>query len=358
MTLNTLRHKLLAAAAAALLATSAHAADDWKWWPFAVQDLSSGEPVMIDYVPRTDPPSQKWHICVLVPHLKDTYWVGTNAGAVKEAQRQGVQMTMLSAGGYTELNKQLAQFDDCVALGVDAIVIGAISEGALRGKIEEAAAKGIKLVGFVNPITESPVDGAIFADYDMASEVAGTALLEKWKAEGRDSAKVVNFAGVAGSGWAEAAASGWENAFEGTFVEILEHKFGETGKSAQLKLVEDTIQTYDDVDGFVGVAVMAEVAPDVLEETGLAGEVDIVPFYMTEGVMEGIKKGIITGAADGPKVVVSSIAIDMAIRALEGEKLPSRLRQVPGWIDKDFIENEDMSPYSPPQDWDIIFNVE
>ena len=130
-------NRFFAAATAALLATSAQAGDGWKWWPFQLQDLSSGEPVMNDYVPRTEPPSQKWHICVLVPHLKDTYWVGTNVGAVKEARRQGVQMTMFSAGGYTELNKQLAQFDDCVALGVDAIVIGAISERALSGKIEE-----------------------------------------------------------------------------------------------------------------------------------------------------------------------------------------------------------------------------
>lgn len=350
--------KIIAVAGAAALFSTAAVAEQWKWWPFALQDLTGGEVAMTEYSPRTEAPSQKWHICVLVPHLKDTYWVGINAGAVIEAQRQGVKMTMLSAGGYTELNKQLAQFDDCVALGVDAIVIGAISEGALRGKIEEAAAKGIKMVGFVNPITKSPVDSTIFADYDMASEVAGNALLDQWKAEGKTSAKVVNFAGVAGSGWAEAAASGWDKAFEGTFVEILEHKYGETGKSDQLRLVEDAIQTYDDIDGFVGVAVMAEVANDVLEETGMAGDVDVVPFYMTDGVLEGIKNGTITGAADGPKVVVASIAIDMAVRSLEGETIPERLRQVPRWIDQEFVTGGDMSPYSPPADWDVMFSVE
>lgn len=340
-----------------MLSTTAMA-EEWQWWPFSLQDMTGGEVTMTDYTPRTEAPSQKWHICVLVPHLKDTYWVGINAGVVMEARRQGVQMTMLSAGGYTELNRQLAQFDDCVALGVDAIVIGAISEGALRGKIEDAAERGIKMVGFVNPITESPVDGTIFADYDMASEVAGTALLEKWKAEGRTDAQVVDFSGVAGSGWAEAAASGWDKAFDGTFVEILEHKYGETGKSDQLRLVEDAIQTYDGIDAFVGVAVMAEVANDVLEETGMAGDVDIVPFYMTDGVLAGIKNGTITGAADGPKVVVASIAVDMAIRALEGETIPTRLRQVPRWIDQAFVESGDMSPFSPPADWDVVFSVE
>lgn len=359
--MTRLRTALTLAAAALLPAAAAAPAlaqDSWEWWPYTLDDLSSGEAVSVDYVPRLDPPSQKWHICVLVPHLKDTFWVGTNAGLVKEAQRQGIQMTMFTAGGYTELNRQLSQFDDCLALGVDAIIISAISEGALRGKIEQAAEAGVVMVGLVNPITESPINGAIFADYDVASEVAGTNLLERFRAEGRENPRVINFAGVAGSGWAEAAAAGWERAFEGTEVELVEHKYGETGKSAQLRLLEDAIQTYDDIDAFVGVGTMAEVAPDVLEETGLSDQILVVPFHSTEGVIRGIENGTIAGAADGPKVVVASIAMDMTIRALEGEDIPSRLREIPDWITQDKLANEDMSPFNPPANWDVVFNVE
>ena len=337
---------------------NAFAEEKWEWWPNAAEDLSSGNPATVDYTPRMDPPTKKWNICVLLPHLKDTWWVGIAAGAMQEAERQEIKASLFQAGGYTELNKQLSQFDDCMALGVDAILIAAISEGALRGKIEKANEQGIKLVAVGNPISNVPVDTAVFGDYNVDAEVAGQALVEHYKKQGKDSARAINFAGVAGAGWAEQAARGWTKAFDGSLIELVEHKYGETGKSTQLKLVEDTIQSYDDIDAYVGVAVMTEVAPDVLEEAGMAGEVDLVAFYMSEGALRGIKDGTVLGVASNPMVVEAAVAVDLAVRLLEGEAVPSRLRLPPIWIDKTFVETQDMSKFTPPENWDIVYTVE
>ena len=337
------------------LAGNANAAD---WWPNSAEDLSSGEAVLIDYTPRLDPPSKKWHVCVLLPHLKDTWWVGIAAGAMEEAKRQGIKASLFQAGGYTELNKQLSQFDDCVALGVDAILIAAISEGALRPKIEEANKQGIKLVAVGNPISNVPVDAAVFGDYNVDAEVAGNALVAHYEGLGREKVRAINFAGVAGAGWAEQAATGWTNAFNDSIVELVEHKYGETGKSTQLKLVEDTIQAYDDIDAYVGVAVMTEVAPDVLEEAGIAGEIDLVAFYMSEGALRGIMDGTVLGVASNPMVVEAAVAVDLAVRMLEGESVASRLRLPPIWIDKNFVENSDMTKFTPPENWEIVYTVE
>ncbi|MEQ8654468.1 MAG: TMAO reductase system periplasmic protein TorT [Kiloniellales bacterium] len=339
------------------LAGSALAEEAWEWCPNSAEKISGETVEVIDYTPRMEAPTKKWHVCVLLPHLKDTWWVGIGVGAMKEAQRQGIEASLFQAGGYTELNKQLSQFDDCVALGVDAILIAAISEGALRSKIEAAKEKGIKIVAVGNPIADVPLDSAVFGDYNIDAEVAGKALVEHYKKQGKDGARVINFAGVAGAGWAEQAARGWTNAFDGTMVELVEHKYGETGKSTQLKLVEDAIQTYDDIDAYVGVAVMAEVAPDVLEEAGLSGEVDILAFYMSEGALQGVKDGTVLGVASNPMVVESAVAMDLAVRLLEGEEVPSRLRLPPVWIDKNYVETQDMSKFTPPDGWEVIYTV-
>ena len=360
-TMKLLRNSLklaLAAAVSVSLAGAASAGEKWEWWPTKVDDLSSGELVKVDYTPRLEPPSKKWHVCILLPHLKDTWWVGINVGVMQEAKRQGIKATLFQAGGYTELNKQLSQFDDCVALGVDAIIISAISEGALRPKIEEGQKKGIKMVALGNPIQDVAVDSAIFGDYDIDAEVAGNALVEHYKKQGRDKARAINFAGVAGAGWAEQAARGWTNAFKDSLVELVEHKYGETGKSAQLKLVEDAIQTYDDIDAFVGVAVMTEVAVDVLEETGLSDKVDLVAFYMSEGALRGIKDGRILGVASNPMVVEAAVGMDIAIRLLEGETVAKRLRLPPIWVDKTFVETQDMRAFAPPDGYEVMYNVE
>ena len=354
---NTARY-VAATVLAGSMASTAFAGDVWEWWPNSAERIEGDQVETYDYSPRMDAPSKKWHVCVLLPHLKDTWWVGIGVGAMKEAQRQGIKASLFQAGGYTELNKQLSQFDDCVALGVDAILIAAISEGALKPKIEDARSKGIKMVAVGNPIADVALDSAVFGDYNIDAEVAGNALVEHYQAMGKDTARVINFAGVAGAGWAEQAAQGWTNAFNGTMVDLVEHKYGETGKSTQLKLVEDTIQTYDDIDAYVGVAVMAEVAPDVLEEAGLAGEVDILAFYMSEGALQGVKDGTVLGVASNPMVVESAVAMDVAVRLLEGEVVPGRLRLPPVWIDKEFVETQDMSKFTPPDGWEVIYTVE
>lgn len=334
------------------------AAADWEWWPNDVEDLASREPKVISYSPRMDAPSKKWNICILLPHLKDTWWVGIAAGAMQEAERQGIKASLFQAGGYTEFNKHLSQFDDCMALGVDAILIAAVSEGALKPKIEEAKKRGIKLIAVGNPVSEVPVDTAVFGDYNIDAGVAGRALVAHYEAMGKDKARVVNFSGVAGAGWAEQAVRGWTEAFDGTIVELVENKYGETDKSTQLKLVEDTIQTYDDIDAYVGVAVMAEVAPDVLEEAGMSGEVDVLAFYMSEGALNGIKDGTVLGVASNPMVVEAAVAVDLAVRMLEGEQVSNRYRLPPVWIDKNFVETQDMTKFTPPANWDIVYTVD
>ena len=108
-----------------------------QWWPFKANDWVGDTATAVDYVPLSpDEVTKKWHLCVLVPHMKDSVWVSINYGHVREARRLGVQLTVFEAGGYPNLTRQLAQYDDCVALGVDAIVFSAISEEGLTRKVQ------------------------------------------------------------------------------------------------------------------------------------------------------------------------------------------------------------------------------
>ena len=84
------------------------------------------------------------------PHMKDAYWLGVNYGVVSESQRAGVRMQLVEAGGYTELNTQISQIEDCVAGGADAVVIGAISNDGLNNLVGEIRDKGIPVIDVIN----------------------------------------------------------------------------------------------------------------------------------------------------------------------------------------------------------------
>ena len=69
----------------------ANAAD--KWWPAKIYNLDSGSAKESEYSPL-EKAAKPWNICVLFPHMKDTFWVAADYGVVEEARRMGVNMTL------------------------------------------------------------------------------------------------------------------------------------------------------------------------------------------------------------------------------------------------------------------------
>ena len=75
---------LAVATLASIAATGPATAESLKqWWPLKVMDASSGKDVPAEYVPL--PKAEKaYNLCVLFPHLKDSFWLGADYGVVEE----------------------------------------------------------------------------------------------------------------------------------------------------------------------------------------------------------------------------------------------------------------------------------
>jgi len=125
-----------------------------EWYPYTVQvwdppfDMNSPRSDF-KYVPL-EKAAKKWNICVSFPHMKDAYWMAVNYGVVDESRRLGVNMQLVEAGGYVNLNKQISQIEDCVAGGADAMVIGAISFEGLNNLVSEIRKKGVPVIDVIN----------------------------------------------------------------------------------------------------------------------------------------------------------------------------------------------------------------
>ena len=321
-------------------------------WPFDVINAADGKNEIVSYV-GLEKAEKPWHICVLFPHMKDSYWVGVNYGIVDQARTLGVKATILEAGGYTEAAKQVSQYNDCLALGVDAIVIGAISEAGLAKSMAEGKEKGVVQVGVINPMSDV-ADARIFANYDDAAEAGAKYLVEKVAGAPM---RMVHFPGPQGSGWAEASTAGVERALEGTSIELLEAKYGDTGKSVQLQLVEDALQAYDDVGIIYGTAVTAEVAAQALEEAGNDTAL-IAAYYSNEGMVDLGKSGGVTATVTESPVMEARIAMDMAVRILEGKDHMVHLFPSMTVVTQDNIDGLDLTRSFAPEGWDPVYTGE
>ena len=316
--------KTIAASAATSLLALSGLAQAASWYPYNAEVTqppfaADGKVSMVEYVPLTKA-SKKWKICVSFPHMKDAYWLGVDYGVVDEARRLGVSAQIVEAGGYTNLAKQISQIEDCVSRGANAVVIGAISADGMGGVIKSVAEKKIPVIDVINGINSPDVSAKSLVTYYTMGHSAGDYLAKKHPA-GSSPAKVGWFPGPAGAGWVEAAHKGFMDAVKGSALVILDPKYGDTGKEVQSKLVEDVLQANPDVAYIAGTGVTAEAAVGILRSRNLEKKVQIVGFYLTPGVFEGIQKGRIMAAPADSMVIQGRIAIDQAVRLLEGKEV-------------------------------------
>ena len=333
-------------------------ADDW--FPYAVEvwdpafDMSS---------PRTDftyqpleAASGQWDICVSFPHMKDAYWSAVNYGVVAEAQRQGVKMQLVEAGGYTNLNTQISQIEDCVSAGANAVIIGAISFDGLNNLVTEIRKKDIPVIDVINGMSSPELSAKSLVSFGEMGYKAGEYIAQKHPT-GSEKVKVAWFPGPPGAGWVEAGNQGFQDAIKDSAIEVVETKYGDTGKEVQLKLVEDTLEAHPDINYIVGTAVTAEAAVGLLRSRDLLDQIQIMSYYFTPGVYQGIQRGQILAAPTDSAVIQGRIAIDQAVRILEGQGYEKHVGPKLYVIDDSNVDSFDRDSSLAPDSFKPTFSV-
>ena len=267
---------------------------------------------------------KKHHICVSFPHLKDSYWVGVAYGIISEGRRLEQKITLFEAGGYTNLATQLNQVDDCLNNEGDALIIGPISSNGNAKQIELIREKGIPVViiitGINTEVDANSLQSFVNMGYTSCKWVADQEKLNKEKTN------IVWFPGPPGAGWSIASHEGCLSALEGTNIRILETNWGDTGKAIQLKLVEETLLNHasgpePNFKYIVGTGTTIEAAVGALRARKLGKKIKLVSTYYTPGIDMFIKRGLISMAPSDQMISQAIIAVDQAVRLLEGKQM-------------------------------------
>ncbi|MCP4330881.1 MAG: TMAO reductase system periplasmic protein TorT [Alphaproteobacteria bacterium] len=332
-----------------------------EWYPFPVEvwnppfDMASPR-TTVDYTPL-DKAEKAWDICVSFPHMKDAYWMAVDYGVVAESERLGVKMQLVEAGGYTNLNKQVSQIEDCVARGAEAVVIGAISFDGLNNLVKEIRGKGVPVIDVINGMSSPELSAKSLVSFGEMGFKAGE-YIAKLHPKGSGKVKVAWFPGPPGAGWVEAGNEGFLKAIEGSDIEVVETKYGDTGKEIQLKLVEDTLEAYPDIQYVVGTSPTTEAAVQLIRDRGLQDQINVLAYYFTPGVYENIKRGRVLAAPTDSAVIQGRVAIDQAVRILEGKDYTKHVGPALYVIDSNNIDSFHYESSLAPQDFKPTFTVD
>ena len=251
------------------------------------------------------------------PHMKDAYWLGVDYGVVAEARRRAFPLPWVEAGGYTELNTQISQIEDCVSAGADAVIIGAISYDGLNNLVGEIRAKDIPVIDVINGMSSTELSAKSLVSFgEMAQRRARSSPGSIPVAVTRSGRMVPR------TGWSRLGRGG-QRGLRGSNRgqrrgpgrhEIRRHRKGSAGQAGRGHARDTSGPRLH-----CRTAVTAEAAVPILRARGLSDKVKVISYYYTPGVDRGIARGQILAAPTDSAVIQGRIAIDQAVRILEGE---------------------------------------
>lgn len=301
--------------------------------------------------------SEPWRICVLIPHLKDAYWLAVNYAVLDEARRMGIGFAIYSAGGYAHLDRQREQFGECLGESPDGILLSAVSLDGLNDLVASATDRGIPVIDLINGVSAPEIRARVGVDFwDMGAAVGN--YLAGLDTVDDQPIRIAWLPGPAGAGWVEAADAGFRQAIDGHAIEIVEALNGDTGRPAQRALIDEALERHPGaIDYLAGTAVTAEAAVGALRERRLGGQVGVLAFYYSPGVHRAIRRGQVLAAPSDLPALQTRIAMDTLVRIIQGDEYFPHLAARVVMIDRERLVSWDASSSLPPRGFQPVFNL-
>jgi ABC-type sugar transport system substrate-binding protein len=302
-----------------------------------------------DY-PRPSKPARQYRLGVVIPHLSNPFFVGQAYGYIDEAQQLGANVTLLEAGGYQYLDRQIAQMEDLIASRVDAIILVAINGPGTVSVVDDAVAAGIPVIN-CNVMTDNEkVVSRIRSDDDVIGRMHGDFMGQRLGGKGN----VVMLRGAPGTSWAENRGNAFKQRLAEKFpnVKIVAEQYSQSTPADGLRLMEDFLQTVPQIDGvYNGSDTTAIGAAQALVASNRQGKTVVTATDFQIDTEKFMREGVITLAVLQAAVTIGRWGVRAAINHLEKQPVPKALFTPLLTVTREQLDSVDMQTVRAPAGW-------
>ena len=258
-----------------------------------------------------------------------------------------VETVVLDAGG--DVARQIAQMEDLIQQGVDAIIIWPTNGEAVIPAVRKASQAGIPVIVTNSNIAEQGFDFVrSFSGPDNITQGARAAeiMCDKFKDMGiADSAQIVQISGQPGYTTAIERAKGFEDRLPEVCpnVNLMETQPGDWNREKSQKVMEAFLVKYDKIDGvYAGDDNMGVGALNAAKAAGRDGIIFVGATNFAVGY-EAMERGEYWGSIYQSPVDDAEAALQTAIDILQGKDVPFR-----NYFDTPKITQDNMGEFTKP----------
>lgn len=240
-----------------------------------------------------------------------------------------------TADANLDTSKQISQIDTFISSKVDGIVIEAVDYEAIVPGIEAANKAGIPVIALIVDAA-----GGEFTYIGSDNYQCGEAQAEYYTEVLPQDAKIVYLAGTPGLNHSTLRRDGFFENFKRDDVEVLDELAGDFEREKGMKIMQDWLQAYPQIDGVVCANdQMALGAIQALKSANRLDGVVVCGVDATEDGMQSIKDGEMSASMLYNGIVQAETAVSTLESIFNGEDVEERIISPFELVSKDNVDD-------------------
>lgn len=261
---------------------------------------------------------ESYTIGFVISTQTNPFFVSLKDGAEAKANELGAELIVLDS--QDDSATAAANMEDLITRGVDLILVNPTDSDAIVNSIIAANEAGIPVITVDRAANGGEILSYIASDNIAGGKMAGEFIIEQIG----DAGKVVELEGIAGTNSAIERGQGFNEALEGTDIEVVAKQTADFDRVKGLDVMENILQSQPEID-----AVFAhndEMALGALEAIKASGkDILVVGFDATDDAVAAVEAGDMGATVAQQPALIGEISVESAIRALSGETIDENI---------------------------------
>ncbi|MCB9968651.1 MAG: sugar-binding protein [Geminicoccaceae bacterium] len=254
-------------------------------------------------------------VLAFVTNAAADFWTIGRAGVMQAGEELDGYTTEMHIVSEATAAEQRRIIDDLLTRGVAGITVSVIDPANSRDLLNRAASQAVL---FTSDSDAADTDRMLYVGTDnvAAGEQAGELIKQALP----DGGKIMLFVGTMGAANAQERVEGIKKVLEGGNIEIVDIRTDEVDFARAKRNVEDTLTTYPDIDGLVGL--WSYNTPQIVEAVkaaGKDGQVKIIGFDEDPVTLRGIADGIVEATVVQQPYEFGYQSMMLMARVLDGD---------------------------------------
>lgn len=253
--------------------------------------------------------------------LNNPFFVQMKEGAQAEAKAAGVDLTVTDA--QNDASQQANQLQNFTSSGVKSIIVNPVDSDAVSPAVRSANEAGIPVIAADRGVNKAKTATLVASDNVAGGKLAAAALADKLGGKG----SIVVLQGTAGTSASRERGAGFTEgikAYPG--IKVVAKQPADFDRTKGLDVMTNLLQSHPDVTGVF--AENDEMALGAVKALGSkAGKsVSVVGFDGTPDGLKAVGAGTLYASVAQQPKELGKIAVQNAVRAVEGEKVDSMVK--------------------------------